>query len=116
MNQENYDFINKEILAVYDKLDKDYKKSYDDNVESYKQNIDIYRDEYLTMLMGQISNMSPDKARVKLNEVYHNSNGEKDIRKIWGRDIPSWIPFSKISYKDYWEKLKNEYSKEINKN
>lgn len=116
MNQENYDFINKEILAVYDKLDKDYKKSYDDNVESYKQNIDIYRDEYLTMLMGQISNMSPNEARVKLNEVYHNSNGEKDVRKIWGRDIPFWIPFSKISYKDYWEKLKNEYLKEINKN
>ncbi|MEI0749577.1 hypothetical protein [Brachyspira pulli] len=112
MNQENYDFINKEILAVYDKLDKDYTKSYADNIDSYKQNIDISRDEYLTMLMGQISNMSPNDARVKLNEVYHNSNREKAKR-----DYIGFIPgFGTISYKGYWENVRKEYLKELNKN
>lgn len=112
MNQENYDFINKEILAVYDKLDKKYKESYRANVESYKQNIDINRDEYLTKLMGQISNMSPNEARVKLNEVYHNSNVEKDRKNVIG-----WVPIiGKISYKNYWENVRKEYLKELNKN
>lgn len=30
--------------------------------------------------------------------------------------IKPWMPFSKISYKDYWENIKKEYLKEINKN
>ena len=124
MNKENYDFINKEILAVYDGLDKKYKESYKDDIGSYKQRIDISRDEYLTMLMGQISNMSPNEAKLKLNEVYHNSDGEKS-RKTFGIgniDTGIQIPNLKIvdpgkeSYKNYWEKLKNEYLKEINKN
>lgn len=107
MNKENYDFINKEISAVYDKLDKKYKNLYSNDVENYKSNIDIKRDEYLTMLMGQISNMSPNDARVKLNEVYHDSNEERDRRTIplINKDMPD-VPLigvlGKISYKGYW--------------
>lgn len=119
MNQENYDFINKEILAVYDKLDKKYKESYRANVESYKQNIDINRDEYLTKLMGQISNMSPNEARVKLNEVYHNSNREKERKKIplIDKEAPDIFgSLGKESYKSYWDDVREKYLKELNKN
>ena len=111
MDKKNYDSINEKITA-YNKLDVSYKKIDSFDIKLYIENIDIKRDQYLTKLIGQISNMSPDKARVKLNEVYHNSNVEKDRKNVIG-----WVPIiGKISYKNYWENVRKEYLKELNKN
>ena len=77
-----------------------------------QKNIDIKRDEYLTKLIDKIYNMSPNEARIKLNEVYHNSNREKDRKNVIG-----WVPIiGKISYKSYWDDVREKYLKELNKN
>lgn len=110
MNKENYDFINNQIIFVYDKISKnikDIENRY--NIDSYKNTLDKNRDDYLKKLMGEISNTSnPDEARKKLNNVYHNSTEDKD-----GAGKKFFV-FNK-SYKDYWEDVKKEYSKKLNK-
>lgn len=110
MNKENYDFINNQIISVYDKISKnikDIENRY--NIDSYKNTLDKNRDDYLKKLMGEISNTSnPDEARKKLYNVYHNSTEDKD-----GAGKKFFV-FNK-SYKDYWEDVKKEYLKELNK-
>ena len=110
MNKENYDFINNQIISVYDKISKnikDIENRY--NIDSYKNTLDKNRDDYLKQLMGEISNTSnPDEARKKLNNVYHNSTEDKDGA---GKNF---FVFNK-SYKDYWKDVKEEYSKKLNK-
>lgn len=110
MNKENYDFINNQIISVYDKISKnikDIENRY--NIDSYKNTLDKNRDDYLKQLMGEISNTSnPDEARKKLNNVYHNSTEDKD-----GAGKKFFV-FNK-SYKDYWKDVKEEYSKKLNK-
>lgn len=110
MNKDNYDFINSQIISVYDKIPDENKKQYDENVKKYKNTLDIKRDGYLKKLMGEISNISnPSDAKIRLNnEVYHNSTEDKD-----GAGKKFFV-FNK-SYKDYWKDVKEEYSKKLNK-
>ncbi|PTY40844.1 hypothetical protein [Brachyspira hampsonii] len=111
MNKKNYDSIIEKINA-YNKLDNNYQKIDGFDIDFYTKNIDIKRDEYLTKLIDKIYNMSPNEARIKLNEVYHNSNREKDRKNVIG-----WVPIiGKISYKSYWDDVREKYLKELNKN
>ena len=52
------------------------------------------------------------EAKLILNtEVYHKSDREFDRKKLIG-----WIPiFGKLSYKQYWEEVRKEYAKELDK-
>lgn len=112
MNKDNYDFINSQIISVYDKIPDENKKQYDENVKKYKNTLDIKRDDYLKKLMGEISNISnPSDAKIRLNnEVYHNSTANK-------KDVENQFLIFKTNpkYKDYWEDVKKEYLKKLNK-
>ena len=110
MDKVSYDFINNQIISVYNKIPKDIKNRY--KTDDYETKLDPGRDEYLKKLIGEISNISnPSDAIKKLDDVYHNSkNPKKDVDKrflIFFTTNPT--------YKEYWEKVKKEYEKALKK-
>lgn len=110
MDKVSYDFINNQIISVYNKIPKDIKNRY--KTDDYENKLDTGRDEYLKKLIGEISNISnPSDAIKKLDDVYHNSkNPKKDVDKrflIFFTTNPT--------YKEYWEKVKKEYEKALKK-
>ncbi len=110
MDKVSYDFINNQIISVYNKIPKDIKNRY--NTGDYENKLDTGRDEYLKKLIGEISNISnPSDAIKRLDDVYHNSkNPKKDVEK-------SFLIFftTNPTYKEYWEKVKKEYEKALKK-
>lgn len=110
MDKVSYDFINNQIISVYNKIPKDIKNRY--KTDDYKNELDKSRDKYLKKLIGEISNISnPSDAIKKLDDVYHNSkNPKKDVEK-------SFLIFftTNPTYKEYWEKVKKEYEKALKK-
>lgn len=110
MDKVSYDFINNQIISVYNKIPKDIKNRY--NTGDYENKLDTGRDEYLKKLIGEISNISnPSDAIKKLDDVYHNSkNPKKDVDKRF------LIFFTtKPTYKEYWEEVRKEYEKALKK-
>ncbi len=122
INKENYEYIYKNILPRYEetvkklKHYKEAKKGYDVEIEVLTEELDDKRHEYLLSLMNRIKGFGNTvEAKSILNkEVYHKSDRELSSNK-W----ISWIPLvgnlGKTSYKQYWEKVKNDYLKELNK-
>lgn len=121
INKENYEYIYKKILPRYEvtieklKHYKEIKKGYDGRIEDLKKELDDERHEYLNRLMEEIKGFDNRKAKSILREeVYHKSDRELSSNK-W----ISWIPLvgnlGKTSYKQYWEKVKNDYLKELDK-
>ena len=119
MNKENYELIYKSILPRYKetveklKYYKETKKDYDNTIQTFEEQVDNKRHEYLLVLMDRIKGLG-NTIEAKLNlkkEVYHYSNREFDRKKLTG-----WIPFvGKTSYKQYWEKVRNDYLKKLDK-
>ncbi|TXJ38753.1 hypothetical protein EPJ66_09015 [Brachyspira aalborgi] len=111
MDKVSYDFINNQIISVYNKIPKDIKNRY--KTDDYENELDKSRDKYLKKLIDEISNISnPSDAIKKLDDVYHNSkNPKKDVEK-------SFLIFftTNPTYKEYWEKVKKEYEKALQKN
>ena len=62
--------------------------------------------------MEKIKGLDNRKAKSILREeVYHKSDRELSRNKWIG-----WIPFvGKTSYKQYWEKVRNDYLKKLDK-
>lgn len=122
INKENYEYIYKNILPRYEetvkklKHYKEAKKGYDVEIEVLEKELDDRRHEYLLSLMNRIKGFGNTvEAKIILNtEVYHKSDRELSSNK-W----ISWIPLvgnlGKTSYKQYWEKVKNDYLKELDK-
>lgn len=121
INKKNYEYIYKNILPHYEetvkklKHYKEARKGYDGRIEDLKKELDDERHEYLNRLMEEIKGFDNRKAKSILREeVYHKSDRELSSNK-W----ISWIPLvgnlGKISYKQYWEKVKNDYLKELDK-
>lgn len=119
INKENYEHIYKSILPRYKetveklKYYKEYKKDYDVEIEVLEKELDDKRHEYLLSLMNRIKGFGNTvEAKLILNtEVYHKSDRELSRNKWIG-----WIPFvGKTFYKQYWEKVKNDYLKELDK-
>lgn len=97
----------------YKKLkNKEDKKYYDAQVEVIKYELDTNRHKYLDGLMNYIKNLDNEiEAKLKILDVYHYSDREIDRKKWTG-----WIPiFGKLSYKQYWEEVRKEYTKELDK-
>lgn len=119
MNKENYELIYKSILPRYKetveklKYYKEAKKDYDNTIQTFEEQVDKKRHEYLLGLMNRIERLG-NTVEAKLNlkkEVYHYSNRKFDRKKL-----TDWIPFvGKISYKQYWEKVRNDYLKKLDK-
>lgn len=119
MNKENYELIYKSILPRYKetveklKYYKEAKKDYDNTIQTFEEQVDNKRHEYLLVLIDRIKGLG-NTIEAKLNlkkEVYHYSNREFDRKKLTG-----WIPFvGKTSYKQYWEKVRNDYLKKLDK-
>lgn len=119
LKKENYEYIYKNILPRYEetvkklKHYKEAKKDYDVKIEVLEKELDDKRHEYLLSLMNRIKGFGNTvEAKLILNtEVYHKSDRELSRNKWIG-----WIPFvGKTSYKQYWEKVKNDYLKELDK-
>ena len=119
LKKENYEYIYKNILPRYEetvkklKHYKEAKKDYDVEIEVLEKELDDKRHEYLLSLMNRIKGFGNTvEAKLILNtEVYHKSDRELSRNKWIG-----WIPFvGKTSYKQYWEKVKNDYLKELDK-
>lgn len=119
LKKENYEYIYKNILPRYEetvkklKHYKEAKKDYDVEIEVLEKELDDKRHEYLLSLMNRIKGFGDTvEAKLILNtEVYHKSDRELSRNKWIG-----WIPFvGKTSYKQYWEKVKNDYLKELDK-
>ena len=119
INKENYEYIYKNILTRYEvtieKL-KHYKEGYDVEIEVLEKELDDKRHEYLLSLMNRIKGFgnTVEAKLILTKEVYHKSDRELSSNK-W----ISWIPLvgnlGKTSYKQYWEKVKNDYLKELDK-
>ena len=56
MDKVSYDFINNQIISVYNKIPKDIKNPY--KTDDYENELDKSRDKYLKKLIGEISNIS----------------------------------------------------------
>lgn len=119
LKKENYEYIYKNILPRYKetveklKYYKEAKKDYDVEIEVLEKELDDKRHEYLLSLMNRIKGFGNTvEAKLILNtEVYHKSDRELSRNKWIG-----WIPFvGKTSYKQYWEKVKNDYLKKLDK-
>lgn len=117
MNRDNYEYINNNVIPkceeVIKKLkNKEDKKYYEAQVEIIKYELDINRHKYLDGLMNDIKNSDNEiEARLKILDIYHYSDREFDRKKLTG-----WIPiFGKLSYKQYWEEVRKEYTKELDK-
>ena len=108
MDKVSYDFINNQIISVYNKIPKDIKNPY--KTDDYENELDKSRDKYLKKLIGEISNISnPSDAIKKLDDVYHNSkNPKKDVEK-------SFLIFftTNPTYKEYLKKVRNDYLKKL---
>ena len=119
LKKENYEYIYKNILPRYEetvkklKHYKEAKKDYDVEIEVLEKELDDKRHEYLLSLMNRIKGFGNTvEAKLILNtEVYHKSDRELSRNKWIG-----WIPFvGKTSYKQYWEKVRNDYLKKLDK-
>ena len=117
MDRENYNYIYQEIISKYKETIKDLKgddkKYYNGQYENCNKELDEERHKYLEILIKEEIPKIENKydKLYKLEEIYHNSNEEFDRKKFIG-----WMPiFGKLTYKQYWEKVKNDYLKELNK-
>ncbi len=117
MDRENYNYIYQEIISKYKEAIKDLKgddkKYYNEQYENCNKELDEERHKYLEILIKEEIPKIENKydKLYKLEEIYHNSNEEFDRKKFIG-----WMPiFGKLTYKQYWEKVKNDYLKELNK-
>lgn len=126
INKENYEHIYKSILPRYKetveklKYYKEAKKDYDNTIQTFEEEVDKKRHEYLLGLMNRIERLGNTvEAKLILNtEVYHKSDEvyHKSDRELSRNKWIGWIPFvGKTSYKQYWEKVKNDYLKELDK-
>lgn len=117
MNRDNYKYINNNVIPkceeVIKKLkNKEDKKYYEAQVEIIKYELDINRHKYLDGLMNDIKNSDNEiEARLKMLDIYHYSDREFDRKKTNGLDTFCW----KTSYKQYWEKVRNDYLKKLDK-
>lgn len=117
MDRENYNYIYQEIISKYKETIKDLKgddkKYYNEQYKNCNKELDEERHKYLDVLIKEEIPKIENKydKLYKLEEIYHNSNEEFDRKKFIG-----WMPiFGKLTYKQYWEKVKNDYLKELNK-
>lgn len=119
INKENYEYIYENILTRYEvtieklKHYKEARKGYDVEIEVLAEELDDRRHEYLLSLMNRIKGFgnTVEAKLILTKEVYHKSDRELSRNKWIG-----WIPFvGKTSYKQYWEKVKNDYLKELDK-
>ena len=117
MNRDNYEYINNNIIPKCEETikklkNKEDKKYYDAKVEVIKYELDTNRHKYLDGLMNYIKNLDNEiEAKLKILDVYHYSDREVDRKKLIG-----WMPiFGKLSYKQYWEEVRKEYTKELDK-
>ena len=112
MNNQNYDYIYKEIIFKYDntikklKKKKEEQKYLDSLMEAAKYELDINRHKYLENQMKKIEKIkSVTQIDKMINEIYHNST----------RGYEKGFIFDK-SYKSYWEDIKKDYLKNLKQN
>jgi tetratricopeptide (TPR) repeat protein len=112
MNNQNYDYIYKEIISKYDNTIKKLKKKKEEQkyinslMEAAKYELDINRHKYLENQMKKIEKIkSVTQIDKMINEIYHNST----------RGFEKGFIFDK-SYKNYWEDIKKDYLKNLKKN